>query len=414
TGLGEPAGKTAIANYLLAHVAALNFARDAGSAVSSSGSPFHLMLAYESMAQGFLADAHSSGHLLVPRHDAFQALHPINNARAHNHYNSEGVFVVNGRHQVWQAFGDGVLTWYPTSYRQVLEASVTSLREVFLVYYVSTGSVPGALERWIRTLTHRSASSVVNDWLSWKNGDAYYASSEAMPALSYIPMPVSATWSVRSQVTDRHGVRIRNHYPQLRETGYHDPDLPASLRSHLYSRSSLPARFIPDELGRGHDLALAADTHRDASSVEFHQVHNLRASYSGLVTSLAVGMHASDDRTTAAVSPGVGWGIAQNILVATHVSINTEITFPIEDWSLSRVTAALGLNPAGLPFRAEIGYATAMDDFLNDSGVVLSVGYDLTSQVLGLTYIGAVVRLRYVVMMLDDMLHAPSVQVAFY
>jgi hypothetical protein len=46
-----------------------------------------------------------------------------------------------------------------------------------------------------------------------------------MPSLLYIPMPVGAAWSVRTDMKDKYGIYIRRNYPQFIENNFHDPDL---------------------------------------------------------------------------------------------------------------------------------------------------------------------------------------------
>lgn len=409
-----PNGGNVVANFLLCHLAALRFARIAASSQSPAPGAFRSMLVYEAIAQGFLADAHASGHLLVPRHDPFQALHPVNNRRAHDYYSTEGVFVVNGRFQAWEAFGDGLLTWYARSYRQVLAAGVSSLREVFLVYFATKGSIPHRLQEWLDSMTDRPAGKVADDWLEWKSGAAYYERGMGLPSLNYIPMPVSATWSIRSEVKGAHGTRIRRQYPQFREAGYHDPDLLSVVKNRLYSKSAFPSRFIPWELGLVGDPATAADSSRNAASVEYVQVHNLPADFAGFLVEVGAGALTDDEKSVPAISARIGYGIAENILVASHLSVNAGITMPFEDNRVTPVTITAGANPGGLPLRLEAGYATTTDDLFSESAPALAAACDLTSQLLGLTYISVSVRLRYGIMLFDDIVHSTSIQIAFY
>ncbi|MGA7304337.1 MAG: hypothetical protein WBW88_05660 [Rhodothermales bacterium] len=403
-----------VANFLVSHLAALHFARIAASSQPAAPGAFRSMLVYEAIAQGLLADAHASGHLLVPRHDALQALHPVNNRRAHDYYSTEGVFVVNGRFQAWEAFGDGLLTWYARSYRQVLEAGVSSLRELFLVYFATKGSMPSRLDEWLGSMTDGPVGSVTDDWLEWNDGPAYYESGIGLPSLNYVPMPVSATWSIRSEARDEHGTRIRRQYPQFREAGYHDPDLLSVVEERLYSKSAFPSRFLPTEFGAARDLATVADSSRDAASVEYVQVHSLPADFAGLQVEVGAGALTDDEKSVPAISARIGYGIAENILVASHLSVNAGVTMPLEDRRVTPATITAGLNPGGLPIRLEAGYATTADDLFSESAPALAVACGLTSQVLGFTYIGVSVRLRYGIMLFDDIVHSTSIQVAFY
>ena len=69
-----------------------------------------------------------------------------------------------------------------------------------------------------------------------------------MPSLMYLPMPVAAAWSHRTDSLDQHGIRIRHYYPQLWESGLLDPDPDGLDADFLYARSSVPAWMIPEPL----------------------------------------------------------------------------------------------------------------------------------------------------------------------
>ena len=50
--------------------------------------------------------------------------------------------MINARGDAWQTFGDRLLTWYGPTYAHVLEACVSSLREVLLAWRMAAGEVP--------------------------------------------------------------------------------------------------------------------------------------------------------------------------------------------------------------------------------------------------------------------------------
>ncbi len=403
-----PEARTAVANFLVAHVVALRLAdgaRDKG--------PQALMRAlfYEAIAQGYLTDAYSAGHIRVPRHDFLQAVHPVNNRKGHDLDNINGVFVINGRNQVWQAFGDGALGWYAESYRQVLNASVGALREVFLVYAVATGDVPPALVDWVKSLGGDTPERLAADWLAPKSGQEYYRTILGMPSLSLIPMPISATWSIRTRQLDGNGVRQRIHFPQLREHGLHREGLPELVRRQLYSSSDLPERFLAPGLMDTSVVRLTDNP--DAASVEFVQLDKIPADYAGVLGSFELGILAGDGHSAGAAGVRIGNGLFESALLLGHLSVHAGITIPFDNRLPTPVRAAAAFNLSSLPFRVEYGVVTTTEEFLTQLGTTLAAELDLVSTTLNATYLGLNVRLRYSIFWLDEIFWAPAIQIEF-
>jgi hypothetical protein len=76
-------------------------------------------------------------------------LESANQEQAHAARSGAGAFVINGRGDAWQTFGDRLLGWYAPSAEHVLEACASSLRELFVVWLVSRGqALPDTLGKW--------------------------------------------------------------------------------------------------------------------------------------------------------------------------------------------------------------------------------------------------------------------------
>jgi hypothetical protein len=111
-----------ILSYLIYHLVALHHAKDASVGGAGGGATLERAMIYEAIAQSYLIDAFSSGHMLVPMSDGLSFLHPMNNKQAHDFYNIQGTYVLNSRGEVWQTFGDELLEWYAPTFRHIFEA----------------------------------------------------------------------------------------------------------------------------------------------------------------------------------------------------------------------------------------------------------------------------------------------------
>ncbi len=199
-------GRGAVFHYLLYHEAALRLARE---------SDVYRSLIVESIAQGFLADAFSGSHLLVPVKDLLFSLHRANRREAHNHYGRQGVYVINERGEIWQAFGDGLLDWYPICRDRVVEAAALSIEEV--VARVEPGR-----------------------------------EFKESPVVQLIPEVVSRTWSVATDSLDTLGLTVRRHIPRIGQARPRDATAvefyqnrrfpPSSKGIFLFSGAALTSR----------------------------------------------------------------------------------------------------------------------------------------------------------------------------
>ena len=66
--------KNVIVNYLVHHLLALHYADGVGKRRGDASEAFECALIYEAIAQGYLLDAFSSGHILTPVSDPFSLL----------------------------------------------------------------------------------------------------------------------------------------------------------------------------------------------------------------------------------------------------------------------------------------------------------------------------------------------------
>ncbi len=399
---GRPAERSrgnVVANYLLHHLMALRFARLAGTKKIGPEVALTRALVYEAIAQTYLADAFSSGHLLVPLNDPFYVLHSRNNQEAHDFYCSEGVFVMNSKGEVWQTFGDRLLRWYAPSYEHVLQACHTSLCELFFVLYVLADSkIPEALEKWSRPFTKDSPKAVVKTWLANHEGGKYY-SEVRLPTLLLLPMPVSATWSVKNEKDDNPRNNHRKHFPQLFEKGFHDPELENFARNFLYRKEHVPDWMIPEELSQKNPQKLIK-SHPDFASVRYFQKSSFSPSYVGLLLSTHAGAVFMKKGKGRGLSFGLGYGLIDDFLLFNKASFDIALTPGLDEpgrlllgptfgygikVSLHRVEAV----------RIETGYAWGLRSPFKSKGFQLALGLESETISLGFTYIGVTFRLNY-------------------
>lgn len=399
----EQSNQNVIINYLLHHLIALRYANLAGEKEINHEDALRCALVYEAVAQSYLSDSFSSGHMLVFSNDIFFGFHPVNNREAHNFFRNEGAFVMNSRGDVWQTFGNKLLHWYAPTYRHVFEACVTSLRELFLVFYVSgnKGEIPGSLKEWGTLISDgNSLQETVNEWMITQEGEKYY-SVQKMPALLLIPMPVSATWSVKAEQVDKHGIHRRTHYPQLREPGYHDPDLEGISTEFIYSRSAVPEWMIPGLLPEISPEKLIK-SEPDYASVRFVQKISFPPSYKGLVFRFGGGKMQEDVGSGWGSVVGFGYGLIDDLLLLNKVSVDVILSPSLDEARRLLVTPTVGIGikmPA--PYKLwealhfDFGYSFGLRSPLDEDGFTLGAGIESPTIPLGFTYAGLTIRLMY-------------------
>lgn len=392
-----------IRSYLLHHLAALRLAEHDN---------VRKALIFEAMAQSFLIDAFSSGHMLVPMGDLFYGLHPVNTQDAHGHFSVEGTFVMNSHGQVWRAFGDGLLEWYDRSYDHIYEACLTSLQEVFLVYYRSKGIVPDVLKQWAEILPQKD---IIHEWTQ-SHDAAFYLDSLRMPALLLIPVPVAAAWSIRRHEVDANGSHLRSYYPQVREcrdVRFRSDNIDEEF---LHAAASYPAWALPD-------FFLAPQSHLDSlirydtavASVKYVQERYFPPSYGGLL--LAGSWSLGSTEHYYAISAGMDLGA--DLLMIDKLSAECSFINFRGSYERRLVSPAAGFSfHPGLLFQSEdlpaihvaCGYAWGWTEQHSAHGGRLDIGLEPGRQMRWLkfpgTYLGILPRLNYQVFYLEQNIHA--------
>jgi len=243
--------KGVVANYLLYHLMALRIASLPLDNQISITNVAEAALSWEAYAQGYLHDALSAGHMVMPwRGNLLAPLQTTNYKAWSQVVSAEGVFVLNSRGEVWQAFGEHLLHWYSPHYEHVLACSQVSIRELVLTLFVAHElPIPGALTDWMRREgILETPRARVARWIEPTDGETLFNTSTppaVLPSLMYIPMPISATWSHAPILEDSLRKSERRFYPQLRERGLHDPSISEASSEFLYSRTGVPIWLIP-------------------------------------------------------------------------------------------------------------------------------------------------------------------------
>ncbi len=418
----ETSPKNVVSAYLLYHLLALRMAQSAGeSQVRKQRLPGRA-IALEAVAQGYLADAFSAGHILTPVSDRLAPLHPRNTRETHDHFRNEGVYVINSRGEAWQTFGDRLLHWYAPTYRPVFEACCFSLTELLAVMCgAAIDSLSPGLEAFVReNAPHQNAEATVSSWLESRRGDRYY-SELRVPTLVRLPMPVAATWSLRTNIRDEHGIRRRFHFPQLREVGLNDPGLIDIDHEFLYRRSAVPDWLIPppflDRMPADPDSL--ARFHPDWASIVWVQNRYAPPSYKGMLSHLGGQLMSTGGKYQSGGMIGVGYGFWDDLLVIRDVSADITL-FP----SVYEPKRFLLVSTAGFGFplavatwlkslRLDGGVAFGLRSDHKRGGGVLAIGLDSKVWPLRWTNIGLTCRLKYQWFFLDHTFHGPALELIF-
>ena len=417
----ENPDENAVYNYLLYHLIALRFANLSATDGESHNEYIRYALIYEAAAQSYLSDTFSSGHMLLPNSDFLAPLNSFNIQIAHDHYCSEGVYVINSNGDCWQAFGDKLLQWYPYPFNRVFEACAASLRELFLVYFTSTENVdiPVNLAKWAKLIspvvTPEELSSL---WVTSYDGVKYYSELK-MPALLYIPMPVAASWSVRTDMKDEYGIHLRKNYPQLMEEKYHDPDLDEVDLGFLYSNYSMPGWMIPDFLP-GDSLQNLINYNPEIASVRFVQNRNFPPSFRGYLLTVGVTYVFTENKNEMGSSLGFGWGFGDLSLLVfikpTFFVTAMRLFGDNQAWILS-ADIGVGINASvfGIckPY-IELGSTWGSRSPYNGYAGNYALGLDSETLPLGFTYAGLTFRLKYEFIIFNKTLHSPVLEVILH
>lgn len=406
-----------VISYLQRHLAALH----AAGSSTDENQALKDALMIEAIAQGYLADAFSSGHMLVRIHSPLSGLTRRNNLETHKHYSYQGVYVINAQGQVWQAFGDGMLFGFMPSYRAVLDACETSLKEVVLTWHHAHGrDLPTALGAWADSVRGETpVSDMVASWLEIRYGNEYLETVK-LPSLMLLPMPVAASWSIRTDEKDPHDIREHLHYPQLREDGFRDPDLSEIDRSFLYSRSSVPDWMIPAELlSESADPKILIRDNPDWASVRWMQKRSMPPSFRGLLIRPGAAVAFSDKKTRVLATIGLDYGFWDDLVLLKNVSLGISVIPSPPNADGPYIIPGFG---AGLPIwswtrlkatHVEAGPALGLAESQVDFGAMLGIGLD--SHVLNprLGNLGITFRAGYRWLIIDRPFHGPVLEMIF-
>jgi len=405
--------------YLQRHLRALHYARIVADSRNGPSGWLESVLRIEAQAQGFLADAFAAGHILSYNDGFLAPLQKRNRIEAHNYHRDRGVYVINGRGDVWQTFGDGLLHWYAPTYRTVFEACATSLKEVLVVSYVSAGiRLPRELSTWLHTVAPgKTHGEVVASWLANHTGQEHYEEVR-LPSLMLLPMPVTASWSHRTSEVDGHGIRQRHHYPQLREIGFHDPDLSGIDLEFLYSKSSVPDWMVPAPL-RSASSASAHELIRsnpDWASVRWIQQRFAPPSYKGLLVQLGSQLTIGSDDTRSGGTVALGYGLWDDLLLVKNVSVSVTFmpSFHEPNHRLLVISGGGGIDLPGegllKVLRFDGGPAIGLGEDFNDFGTRLVLGFDTRVFPIKFTNAGITFRVMYQWFNLDQSLSGPALE----
>jgi len=416
----EAIDQNVVSNYLLYHIIALRFAELSGKKHNTDGGYLRYSLIYEAVAQSYLSDAFSAGHLLLNLSDFLSSLNGYNNQIAHDFYCFEGVYVLNTKGDCWRTFGDKLMQWYSPSFNRVIEACSKSLRELFLVYFVSNNiEMSERLKEWAESISNEKPLEEYSAHLVTTNDGEKYYSEIKMPTLLCIPMPIAATWSVRTQQKDRYGIYKRKHYPQLSEEKFHDPDLNEIDTEFLYSRSSIPNWLIPEFLPND-TLQNLIRYHPDVASVRYRQNRFLPPSYQGLLLSAGGIVAFNNEKDKFGASLGIGWGVADEFLfifIKPSLIISAMYLFSDNREQLLMTDMGFGIN---IPIfdicypRIDFGYSWGFQSPYKGSAGKIALGLDSETLPLGFTYAGFTFRLKYQFLFFDKTLHSPMLEIILH
>jgi len=407
-------------NYLLYHIIALRFAELSSKSFTDRKKYIRYALIYESVAQSYLSDAFSSGHLILYNSDFFAPLNSINIKIAHDFYCSEGVYVLNANGDCWRTFGDRLMQWYEPSFNHVFQACTESIRELLLVYFACNKiEIPFQLQMWVKSISgvHTPEEQVMS-WLGAVDGQKYYSEIK-IPALLCIPIPIAASWSIRTEETDRYGIHRRKHYPQLREEKFHDPDINCIDKEFLYSRNSIPSWMI-HEFFPNDTVQNLIRYHQDLASVRYVQNRSLDPSYIGLLISTGGATSFHNDKNQFGASFGIGWGFADEALFfITKPSLIISSMYLFNDDHEWIIMADLGFGVNLLLLnslypRLEFGYSWGSKDPHRGSASKLSFGLDSETVPLGFTYAGITFRLKYSFIFFHETLSYPGLEIILH
>ena len=406
---GKDDKNNVVASYLIYHLAAIQLAANGSSPKLDADECLRRSLMCEALAQGFLADCFSSGHMVLQRDDPLAAFHRRNLREAHRLHSLQGIFVINASGDVWQAFGDNVLFWYEPTYYHLLEASLASLREVLAAFYLGQKCpIPQKLKKWLdENGPAISAEKLLESWLN-SPVSALYNTPEPptlLPTLMHLPMPVTASWSMRIETNGLEHVHRRHHYPQLSNSIFHDSSLDHLDKTFLYDVKKLPAWMVPKPLQGQPPVApqTLVRTDPDWASVQFLQDLYPAPSYKGGL--VQVGCQWQFKKGQQQPMFGLGLGLIENALLIKNVDVGINYHLNVTRNQEDLLSATFGCSlPSFFPWkiagwidgvRIEGGPALNVEN--NSSiGSAFAVGVVSKPVTFGFTYAAVSLQIMYV------------------
>ncbi|UCH65213.1 MAG: hypothetical protein JSW63_11500 [Ignavibacterium sp.] len=417
----EVADQNVVFNFLLYHLIALRFADISNNELVDGNKLLRYALIYEAVAQSYLSDAFSSGHFFLQVSDFLAPLNHMNIKITHEYYSFEGAYVIDSQGKSWQAFGDKLLQWFPTSFNRVFEACLISLRELFFVYFSSLKNIeiPLHLNEWAKLNANGISPEELSDrWVTTNNGAKYYSLIK-MPSLLCIPMPLAASWSVRTEIQDKYGIHYRKHYMQLSNEKYHDPDLDDIDKEFLFSRSSVPNWMVPEFLPND-TLQNLIRYHPDIASVRYRQDRFIPPSFRGYLLIAGLSYAYSNDQNNFAASLGFGWGFTDEFLfvfIKPSIVITAMQLFSTNSLWILSADFGVGSNTPIFNIvkpRFEVGYAFGFQSPYHGSAGKFTLGLESNTLPLGFTYAGLTFRFKYQVITFVDPLHSPILEIILH
>jgi len=413
-----------ICNYLVHHLIALHLSEQAGRTGGFEDEVWRRALCFEAIAQGFLADAFSSSHMLARETNLLTWLHPFNTKLSHDHYRNFGLYVMDSCGDIWQTFGDGLMYWFSATLTHVQGASLWSLRELMLVYFLShaESELPLASSDWCpEPTTGASGEAMVRHWLQVRDGVEYYSVMK-MPALVRLPMIMTAAWRLKQGEKERNGIRRARYFLQFREEGLHDPDLGGIDLDFLYSRSAVPDWLVFPELETSTPASLIR-SNKDVASVRFIQDRSKPPSFMGGLLIAGVGYMGRGTTFEFTPTYGVGFGLVDEFIPFRRLPnlcrISLEITYQpsVAKHRRKILSPSLAFQihvPRKVRFHFETGFAYGLESPYTNNGVFAAIGLCTPTVPLGFTYIGFITRLKYKVLYVDEVLGGVFLEIVLH
>lgn len=320
-----------ITRYLAYHLVAIQFAANDFSPKLDAVICLRSALMWEALAQGYLADCFSSGHMVLYWEDPLAALHRRNLHEAHDQHSMQGIFVINAKGDVWQAFGDGILFWNDPSYHHLVEACQASLREVLIAFYLGQNcQLPPELKDWlVQNGQQLPAGELVEKWLHLPVIELYDTPQPPtlLPSLMHLPMPITATWSRRIDSANSENLSRRHHYPQFNTAGNNDTTLIGLDVNFLYHLSEVPGWMIPQPFQAQPPVLPQSLIRLDPNwaSVQFVQDLYHTPSYKG--TLLFGGYQGVFRNEQSQPIIGIGKGLLEDALLIKNVDVRMQCHF---------------------------------------------------------------------------------------